>query len=71
MRHAKLIWLAMRQLSHYGQHYAGAEMFGGAERRARSDAYRHLSNMTGMAIRGEVRESFKRLSASAQAPGQL
>lgn len=57
MPQVKLIWFALRQLSAMGYYHAGAEMFGGSERRARADVHRHLSNMTGSAIRDALRST--------------
>ena len=58
MPRPELLWFAIRQLSAMGYYHAGAEMFGGEERRARADVHRNLSNMTGKAIRASVRTAW-------------
>lgn len=54
MTFLKTVGFALHNLSRYSLHYAGAEMCGGDTRRARSDAYRHLKNMSGTAVQAQV-----------------
>jgi len=42
METLKLVWFSVRQLSALGYWQAGAEMFGGDDRRAYADAHRGL-----------------------------
>lgn len=68
MTFAKTLWFALQNMSQYSLHYAGAEMCGGDTRRARSDAYRHLKNMSSDAVQAQVYEmvSQPRVTAPAQ-----
>lgn len=60
MPNPRLIWFALRQLSALGYYHAGAEMFGGQERRAHADVHRKLSNLCGAAVRTEVQSLLHR-----------
>ncbi len=67
MNLAKTVWFALHNMSRYSLHYAGAEMCGGDTRRARSDAYRHLKNMSSKAIQAQVYDMMPTGTVSAQA----
>lgn len=67
MTFAKTVWFALHNMSRYSLHYAGAEMCGGDTRRARSDAYRHLKNMSSSAVQAQVRDMLATGTINAQA----
>ncbi|WP_425090822.1 hypothetical protein [Tropicimonas sp. S265A] len=50
----KTILFSLQNMSRYSLNYAGAELCGGDTRRARSDAYRHLKNMSAVAVQAQV-----------------
>ncbi|MEM1079871.1 MAG: hypothetical protein AAGI09_15255 [Pseudomonadota bacterium] len=60
MTFLKTLGFAVHNLSRMGYYHAGAEMCGGSERRAKADAYRNLSNMTGGLVRLQVIEAISR-----------
>ncbi len=68
MTFLKTVGFALHNLSRYSLHYAGAEMCGGDTRRARSDAYRYLKNMSGDAVQVQVLNTLaqSRFNAAAQ-----
>jgi len=68
MKFVRTVLFTVNTLSRYSLHYAGAEMCGGDTRRARSDAYRHLKNLSSDVVQAQIAtmRAGRQISAPAQ-----
>lgn len=60
METLKLVWFSLHHLSALGYWQAGAEMFGGDDRRAYADAHRALQMTAAQALQEKALGAFQR-----------